>query len=167
VLFIYCSTGTKLTHVHLACSNLTASKAFWKDILGMNQYDTGKNADEAELGFPEDPTRLVLKEIKEPIYRGTGFGRFAFSAKEAELPVIEKIVKEKGHTVLTSLVSLDTPGKATVQVVILSDPVSTYYLILTYCCQNFIITNCAVKVQSPNSKLYCFFLGRSRSGLCW
>ena len=32
-------------------------------------------------------------------------------------------MKETGNTILTPLVSLDTPGKATVEVVILADPV--------------------------------------------
>ena len=41
-----------------------------------------------------------------------------------QLPAIEQSVKEAGHTILTPLVSLDTPGKATVEVVILADPVS-------------------------------------------
>ncbi len=41
-----------------------------------------------------------------------------------QLPAIEQTVMDAGHTVLTPLVSLDTPGKATVQVVILADPVS-------------------------------------------
>ena len=34
-------------------------------------------------------------------------------------------MKESGETILTQLVSLDTPGKATVEVVILADPVSS------------------------------------------
>ena len=42
-----------------------------------------------------------------------------------QLPGIEQTVKDAGHTILTPLVSLDTPGKATVQVVILADPVCT------------------------------------------
>lgn len=33
-------------------------------------------------------------------------------------------MKEKGQTILTPLVSLDTPGKSTVEVVIVADPVS-------------------------------------------
>lgn len=33
-------------------------------------------------------------------------------------------MKDEEQTILTPLVSLDTPGKATVQVVILADPVS-------------------------------------------
>ena len=36
----------------------------------------------------------------------------------------EKDSKDGGFTILTPLVSLDTPGKATVRVVILADPVS-------------------------------------------
>ena len=36
--------------------------------------------------------------------------------------------KEKGYTVLVPFVSLDTPGKATVRVVILADPVSRFFL---------------------------------------
>lgn len=33
-------------------------------------------------------------------------------------------MKKENHKILTPLVSLDTPGKATVEVVILADPVS-------------------------------------------
>ena len=51
------------------------------------------------------------------------FGRVAFSCPSSQLPAIEASVKETGGTILTPLVSLDTPGKATVQVVILADPV--------------------------------------------
>ena len=40
-----------------------------------------------------------------------------------QLPAIEKKVTDAKHKVLTPLISLDTPGKATVQVVILADPV--------------------------------------------
>ena len=43
-----------------------------------------------------------------------------------QLPSIESAVKASGQKILTPLVSLDTPGKATVQVVIPADPVSTY-----------------------------------------
>lgn len=52
------------------------------------------------------------------------FGRIAFSAPGGDLPGIEKKMKEADQTILTPFISLDTPGKATVQVVILADPVS-------------------------------------------
>lgn len=41
-----------------------------------------------------------------------------------KLPSIEALMKKEKQKILTPLVSLDTPGKATVQVVILADPVS-------------------------------------------
>ena len=53
-----------------------------------------------------------------------------------QLPAIEQSVKQAGQTILTPLVSLDTPGKATVEVVILADPVSQGQDIssLPHCC---------------------------------
>jgi hypothetical protein len=38
---------------------------------------------------------------------------------------MEEMAARNGYTILTPLISLDTPGKATVQVVILADPVSS------------------------------------------
>lgn len=40
-----------------------------------------------------------------------------------QLPGIQDNLKSAGQTILTPLVSLDTPGKATVEVVIPADPV--------------------------------------------
>lgn len=42
----------------------------------------------------------------------------------SQLPEIEALIKKENQKILTPLVSLDTPGKATVEVVILADPVS-------------------------------------------
>ncbi len=53
----------------------------------------------------------------------SAFGRIAFSCPSNDLPSIEEKVKNAGNAILTPLVSLDTPGKATVHVVILADPV--------------------------------------------
>merc|ERR1712210_327461 len=39
-----------------------------------------------------------------------------------ELPGVEARMQEAKESILTPLISLDTPGKATVQVVILADP---------------------------------------------
>lgn len=51
-----------------------------------------------------------------------------------QLAGIEESVKKAGHKVITPLISLDTPGKATVHVVILADPVSIYLTILWLNC---------------------------------
>ena len=66
-----------------------------------------------------------------PVDFASAFGRIAFSCLGNELPEIEKKAKDSGNTILTPLVSLDTPGKATVQVVILADPVSNIAIQVT------------------------------------
>lgn len=52
------------------------------------------------------------------------YGRIAFSVPLAEQPLIQKKIKENGNKILTDLITLDTPGKASVRVIILADPVS-------------------------------------------
>lgn len=49
------------------------------------------------------------------------YGRIAFACPGEQLQQLEADVKAAGYTVHTPYVSLDTPGKATVQVVILQD----------------------------------------------
>lgn len=62
--------------------------------------------------------------LGEPIERGTAFGRLAFAIASIDLPSLEKRMKDKNLTILTPLITLETPGKATVTVIILADPVS-------------------------------------------
>lgn len=67
------------------------------------------------------------------------YGRIAFSCPFEDQPQIEENVKTTNHKILTPLISLDTPGKATVRVIILADPVradSCY----TLCCSKGIKT---------------------------
>lgn len=106
--------------VTLACSNLKASLEFWNKLLEMNVYEQGEST--ALLGYSENQCKLELRDIKGPIDHATAFGRIAFSCPESELPGIEEKVKKGNYRILTPLVSLDTPGKATVQVVIIADP---------------------------------------------
>jgi len=81
-----------------------------------------RNDNMATLCYHADQAKLELVQIVKPVDRAEAFGRIAFSCPRTELPTIEQAVKEAGHTILTPLVSLDTPGKATVEVVILADP---------------------------------------------
>lgn len=50
------------------------------------------------------------------------YGRIAFACAGSLLQPLEGAVRAAGYSVVTPYVSLDTPGKATVQVVILADP---------------------------------------------
>ena len=65
---------------------------------------------------------LELVQTSE-INHATGFGRIAFSIPTSQLEDLQKSVEAASGTILARLVSLDTPGKATVSVVILADPV--------------------------------------------
>ncbi|XP_050732732.1 glyoxalase domain-containing protein 4-like isoform X1 [Eriocheir sinensis] len=106
--------------VVLASSNLEKSVAYWKDLAGMTLYSrTDKSA---TLGYSDTQAKLVLQDIGGPVNHAKAFGRIAFSAPGGDLPGIEKKMKEDDQTILTPYISLDTPGKATVQVVILADP---------------------------------------------
>ncbi|CAL1529919.1 unnamed protein product [Lymnaea stagnalis] len=114
------SHGDPVKMVSLASSNLKKSMDFWSGLCGMKIFSLNNKS--AELGFEHDQCRLELVDIGEPVDHGTAFGRIAFACPSSELPKLEKTMKDKKQTILTPLVSLDTPGKATVQVVILADP---------------------------------------------
>ena len=62
--------------------------------------------------------------LGKPVEHATAYGRIAFSVPAAEQPVIDKKIKETNNKILTPLITLDTPGKASVTVIILADPVS-------------------------------------------
>uniref|UniRef100_A0A0P4WKA6 VOC domain-containing protein n=1 Tax=Scylla olivacea TaxID=85551 RepID=A0A0P4WKA6_SCYOL len=106
--------------VVLASSNLEKSVTYWKDLAGMTVYS--KNDKSAALGYCETQAKLVLQDIGGEVNHAKAFGRIAFSAPGDDLPGIEQKMKEANQTILTPYISLDTPGKATVQVVILADP---------------------------------------------
>uniref|UniRef100_H3AEY3 Glyoxalase domain containing 4 n=1 Tax=Latimeria chalumnae TaxID=7897 RepID=H3AEY3_LATCH len=109
--------------VTLAVSDLPRSIHYWSNLLGMTVYETDKTKKTALLGYTESQQcRLQLQDIGGPVDHGTAFGRIAFSCPREELPNIEAQIKNENQTILTPLISLDTPGKATVEVVILADP---------------------------------------------
>lgn len=106
--------------VTLSVSNLAKSLEYWNKLLGMNILQQSEAS--AELAYSDDQCRLELVQISESLDHAEAFGRIAFSCPSKQLKEIEDKVKETGNTILTPLVSLDTPGKATVEVVILADP---------------------------------------------
>jgi hypothetical protein len=67
--------------------------------------------------------RFLVILTGKPIEHATAYGRIAYSVPKAEQPVIDQKIKETGHKILTPLITLDTPGKASVTVIILADPV--------------------------------------------
>ncbi|XP_059685270.1 glyoxalase domain-containing protein 4 isoform X5 [Gavia stellata] len=79
--------------VTLGVSDLQKSVNYWSDLLGMKIYEKDEEKQRALLGYADN-----------------------------QLPNIEALMKKENQKILTPLVSLDTPGKATVQVIILADP---------------------------------------------
>lgn len=58
----------------------------------------------------------------ELIDRKKAFGRIAFAVPYAVQTEINQFINDNKQTILTPLITLATPGKATVRVIILSDP---------------------------------------------
>jgi catechol 2,3-dioxygenase-like lactoylglutathione lyase family enzyme len=110
----------KLSKVSLASSNLERSVAFWSNFLGMEVLE--KTEARVVLSYGPDQASLELVLIKQAVEHKTAFGRIAFAVKATELEGLQNSAEENGGRILTPLVRLDTPGKATVSVVILADP---------------------------------------------
>lgn len=108
--------------VTLGVSDLQRSTRYWSALLGMKVYERNEDKKTVLLGYADHQCKLELQDIGAAVDRGTAFGRIAFSCPREQLPEIEALVKKESWKILTPLVSLDTPGKATVEVVILADP---------------------------------------------
>ncbi|XP_072943836.1 glyoxalase domain-containing protein 4 [Epargyreus clarus] len=106
--------------VSLASSNLARSIAYWNGLLSLKIFE--KTDKSVVLGFSEDQAKLELVDIGEPVNHAKAYGRIAFSCPFEEQPVIDQKIQEAKEKILTPLISLDTPGKATVRVIILADP---------------------------------------------
>ncbi|CAB1432812.1 unnamed protein product [Pleuronectes platessa] len=108
--------------VCLGVSDLQRSTHYWTTLLGMKVIDKSEEKKTVLMGFADTQCKLELRDISGTVDHGTAFGRIAFSCPQEQLPDIEALMKKENQKILTPLVSLDTPGKATVEVVILADP---------------------------------------------
>ncbi|XP_070152791.1 glyoxalase domain-containing protein 4 [Polyergus mexicanus] len=106
--------------VTLSSSNLERTIAYWKDILGLKIFDQKDKS--VLMGYSEDQAKLEFEDIGTEVNHAKAYGRIAFSVPLSEQPMIQKTIKESGNKILTDLITLDTPGKASVRVIILADP---------------------------------------------
>ncbi|GIM00796.1 hypothetical protein Vretimale_5721 [Volvox reticuliferus] len=116
------SLSCPITELRLHVTDLERSLAFWSGILGFSARRLGPGEAVLSCGTGQCELRLVQLPQPQPLDRGTAFGRVAFACPGEQLQQLEADVRAAGYTVHTPYVSLDTPGKATVQVVILQDP---------------------------------------------
>jgi catechol 2,3-dioxygenase-like lactoylglutathione lyase family enzyme len=113
--------------ISLHVSDLERSTSFYRDELGMELVEKGKDPEPyIRLQYPADYFLLELVALAPgtPLDHAEAFGRIAFTISESPARMEEKIKSNPQSLgrVQTPLVSLDTPGKATVEVVILQDP---------------------------------------------
>ncbi|XP_077579126.1 glyoxalase domain-containing protein 4 [Stigmatopora nigra] len=108
--------------VCLGVSDLLKSTHYWSALLGMKVMEKNEDKKTVLLGFGDSQFKLELHDVNGTVNHGTGSGRIAFSCPRGELPDLEALMKKENQNILKPLVSLDTPGKATVEVVILADP---------------------------------------------
>lgn len=106
--------------VSLGCSNLEKTLKYWMEVGGMKVFEQKDGI--AVVGYEESQAKLEFVAVNEKIDHKTAYGRVAIACPRTELAGIQDSAKKSGHKILTELVSLDTPGKATVEVVILADP---------------------------------------------
>ncbi|CAG9114538.1 unnamed protein product [Plutella xylostella] len=106
--------------VALASSNLAKSIEYWNGLLTLKIFN--KTDKSVLLGFSEDQAKLELIDIGAPVNRAKAYGRIAFSVPFDQQPTIDQAIQRARGKILTPLISLDTPGKATVRVIILADP---------------------------------------------
>jgi len=106
-------------YVSINVTDLHKSVDFWSNLLAMKVLE--QSAQSALLSYG-GPHKLQLVHSAQPIDHAEAYGRVAFSCTETPKGAEDIIgTHKKGH-ILKPYVSLDTPGKATVQVVILGDP---------------------------------------------
>lgn len=107
------SVGVGVTHME-------RSVGYWSGLLGMRVISA--SSETTTLSYrPGSQASLVLVS-QATVDHAKAQGRIAFSVPSQELAGVQEKVEGAGEQVLTPLISLDTPGKATVQVVILADP---------------------------------------------
>lgn len=101
-------------------TNLDRSIKYWNGILNMKIIR--QNDRKALLSYNEGRFGIEFSKIDVAIDRAQAYGRIAFGVPFDLQPSIDEMIKKNNQTILTPLVSLDTPGKATVRVIILADP---------------------------------------------
>ncbi|XP_053683942.1 glyoxalase domain-containing protein 4 [Sabethes cyaneus] len=106
--------------VTLNCTDLNRSVQYWHETLQMKQI--ARNDSSVQLTYHDGGFVLELVQIPGPLDRAKAYGRIAFAVPFELQPKIDERIQQSKNTILTPLISLDTPGKATVRVIILADP---------------------------------------------
>ena len=117
-------SANQVIGLSLFISDLHKSADYW-----INQLKFSRNAlsdsdlVKIEISFNEfNFTLTLVKSDQAKIDHAKAYGRIAFSCPTSELKPLQAQMEEQHLTILTPYIQLDTPGKASVCVVILADP---------------------------------------------
>ncbi|XP_035783995.1 glyoxalase domain-containing protein 4-like [Anopheles albimanus] len=114
-------TEEVIERVALHVSDLNCSLAFWADKLQMVKLPT-TDPGVGELTYDQRKFILELRKLEEPLDRAKAYGRIAFAVPYDVQPQIDQLMSGVDGAILKPLITLDTPGKASVRVIILADP---------------------------------------------
>ncbi|XP_002132911.2 glyoxalase 1-like [Drosophila pseudoobscura] len=106
--------------VELRVTNLAASRQYWEQLLRMQPL--AENKQSVWLTYDFKQASLQLTQTPDPINRAKAYGRIAFAVPAATQQPLHEAVVATGGTVLKSPITLETPGKPAVTVLILADP---------------------------------------------
>lgn len=101
-------------------TNLGDSIKYWNGLLNMKIVQQDQRS--ALLSYNDGRFGIKFVKIDEAIDRAEAYGRIAFAVPYELQPKIDEMIQKNEKTILTPLVVLDTPGKASVRVIILADP---------------------------------------------
>lgn len=110
----------KITKVSLAVSNIQKSIEYYRNHLGLNIYM--QSCTTVILGYASDQCKIELIQIDDAVDHGKAYGRLVLSCPYEDQPKIRKVIKEANETILSDMSDLNTSGKPSVRVLILSDP---------------------------------------------
>lgn len=142
------SDGDPVKSVVINSNDLQKTQVYWTDLLNMQLLEKSDKeihlsygGKQAELTFRKTGKAnnfylrkksitnlklmlifLVSYSLDGLIDRKTAFGRIAFAIPFDDQTKLNEEVTKRNETIIHPLTSLDTPGKATVRVIILSDP---------------------------------------------
>lgn len=105
--------------IYNVCS-LDESIKYWNGLLQMKIVEQDQKS--ALLSYNGGRFGIKFVKIEEAIDRAEAYGRIAFAVPYDLQPEIDELIQKSEKTILTPLVVLDTPGKASVRVIILADP---------------------------------------------
>lgn len=115
-------------------TNLEKTLGFWCKILNMKNVKQSEDA--AFLSYNDGRFCIKFQQIKDPIDRAEAFGRIAFAVPYESQPKIDELIKKNNQTILTPLVSLDTPGKATVSSLFLTQNKNVRLILVIFRCES-------------------------------